>query len=332
MIRPPAWIAGLAATALFVAALDEPWDLAAPAPAIATKPPRLEDHSGQDCGTCHAAVAEEWAASAHAIAWLDEAYRDELEGKTRPESCHGCHVPQPLLAGKLSSRPDPRADRRHLGISCESCHLAADGALLGPTGVATGAHATRSSEHLTARGWDKLCSACHSTNIGPVIGVAKDFDSSRQAERGKSCLGCHAHEVERAPSRGAAEGAVARRVRSHALQTPRDPAFLRRAFDPALRVDGDRAVVLIRNRAGHRVPGLVGRTIVLEAQARDAAGNVLARKSIEIDTRRYLPVDGEVEIPLEKAGVEVRLVGRHHDPRAEDPVVFLETVLRPEGG
>jgi hypothetical protein len=44
--------------------------------------------------------------------------------------------------------------------------------------------------------------------------------------------------------------------RSHALQTPRDPTFLRRAFAVRLDRSGGGTALVVENRAGHRVPGL----------------------------------------------------------------------------
>ena len=74
----------------------------------------------------------------------------------------------------------------------------------------------------------ELCAVCHKTNIGPVVGIAKDYFASKQAERGRTCVGCHMAKVERAWADG--EGVPVRVGRSHAIQTPRDPSFLRQAF------------------------------------------------------------------------------------------------------
>jgi hypothetical protein len=178
---------------------------------------------------------------------------------------------------------------------------------------------------MSAPGSNALCAACHSTNIGPVVGIAKDFEASRQSERGRSCVGCHMHAVERRWAEG--ESVPLRTGRSHALQTPRDPSFLRRAFELSL----SGAKVVIENRAGHRVPGLIGREIRFEAEALDAGGAVLCRGQLALDARSYLPVDGRLEIALDRAGAAVRVVGRHLDPRAEEPVPFLDERLVPAG-
>jgi hypothetical protein len=268
-------------------------------------------------------VAEEWAASAHALAWVDEVYRDELLDRNRPELCHGCHAPEPLLAGVLRGKPGTRETARELGVHCESCHQDGSGAMLGPRGTPVDAHPSKRSEQLVAPGSNALCSACHATNVGPVIGVAKDFAAAGLAERGLSCVGCHMAPVERAW----ATGAPARKGRSHALQTPRDPAFLRLALGLELRTVEDRSVLVVENQAGHRVPGLVGRELVIRAELLDAGGALLEKGELEIDVRAYLPVGETREIRFTRRGASVRLEGLHLDPRATEPVKFLDETL-----
>ena len=312
------------------AAGDEPaWELGPPAPAVPLRPARLARAGESACAECHAAIVEEWSTTAHALAWVDEVYQEELADRRRPELCHGCHVPEPLLAGgSLPERPTARAEAAQpldLGVSCEACHLGPDGVILGPRGAPTEAHPTRASPLLAERS-SELCAACHATNIGPVIGIAKDFEKSGQAARGRSCAACHLAEVEQA----FAEGAPARSGRSHAVQTPRDPAFARRAFLPSLvRADGG-LLVRVANGAGHRVPGLMGREFRLRAEGLDAGGAVVARAERTIDARAYLPVDASVDLALEGAGVaRARLVIEHLDPRAEEAIEVLSVELDP---
>jgi hypothetical protein len=167
---------------------------------------------------------------------------------------------------------------------------------------------------------------CHATNIGPVIGVAKSFQEARQRGAapggGKNCVECHFAEVERKLSDGST-----RLVRSHALQTPRDESFLRRAFGLQATTDGQSTTVTIENRAGHRVPGLVGRSFRFTVEALDAAGQALAKAEHVIDDRAYLPLDKPVVLVLRAAAASVRVVARHDEPRAAEPVVFLEEAL-----
>jgi hypothetical protein len=307
--------------ALGVTAPREDEDPPPPAPVVALTPDRVPDADEHACSECHARVVDEWASTAHAVAWLDEHYQAAIAERKRPELCHGCHIPAPLLAEaelprRVAPRPAEGAEPLIHGVSCEACHLAPDGAFLGPTGAPTEAHATRVDARLTAEGSSKLCAACHRTSIGPVVGIAKDFEKANLAARGMSCVGCHMGAIE-------VDG---RRVRSHAIQTPRDPAFLRRAFEVSLS-PGSGVTVSIANRAGHRVPGLIGRSITLRAELLDAAGVVVATEELTLDAKAYIPVEGTKELVLDGAGAAVRVQGEHVDPRAAEPMSFLDVRL-----
>lgn len=311
------------------------WKLATPAPHVALKPARLAGADSLDCARCHAAVVDEWASTAHALAWVDEQYQEQLADVKKPEGCHACHVPQPLFLQKdPAAKPPARADVREHGIRCESCHLGEGGALLGPRGATTSAHATKQSDAFVGAGSNALCSSCHRTTIGPVVGLAKDFEQSKQAERGRSCVGCHLADVEleftKLPAgEKAAEGAPPgqRAGKSHLLQTPRDPAFLRRAFELRLAERNGQSVLEILNQAGHRVPGLHGRKLVFTARARDASGKELAPQMLTIDVGAYLAVDGMRELPLGARVTSVRVTGTHDEPRADGPVTFFDETL-----
>jgi hypothetical protein len=176
---------------------------------------------------------------------------------------------------------------------------------------------------MSAPGSNALCLVCHATSIGPVIGVGKDFVSAGMEARGLSCVGCHMAPIERAW----AADAPPRVGRSHALQTPRDPAFLRLAFGLRWVDDGTGRRVVIENQAGHRVPGLIGRKITLEAELLDSSGAVLERQETTIDERTYLPVEGTRALPFTKAGASVRIRGRHSEPRAPGGLTFLDERL-----
>lgn len=319
----------------------KPWALKPPAPVIALKPPKLELPAGGiaeegrsragNCAECHADVAEEWASTAHAISWLDEVYREEVQDKTRPESCHGCHTPNLILSPGLAARAEPRAGSRDLGISCESCHVGPDGAMLGPWGAATTAHKSAKSEHMTEAASSRMCAVCHATNIGPVVGIAKDFLGAKLEEKGLSCMGCHMAPVDRKPSKGADAGAAERKGRSHAIQTPRDPAFLALAFEPSLKVEGGKSIVTIQNKAGHRIPGLIGRSLEFQVEVLGADGKAVGQGSTTLDARNYLPYDKSVAIPVAAVGSSVRLRGLHHDPRRDEAVTFLDVRLESSG-
>lgn len=301
------------------------FELKKPAPALDGRPARLEQAAQSVCNECHASIVEEWAASTHAQAWVNELYQEDLEGRKKAESCHGCHIPAPLHAlSDLSQKPQPRARAEgepwHFGVSCESCHTAADGAMLGPTGAATTAHTTRKHESFVGAGSNALCASCHRTTVGPVIGIAKDFLESDAAGAGASCVECHL-----AVLREVDDGAGGKRsVRSHELQSARDPAFLAQSFEFTVVRDGERVALRISNRAGHRVPGLVGRAVEFRARLVDAAGKRIASSSVEFSSSSYLHVSEPVELAVGLGGARLELEGWRHDPRLAKPQLFLE--------
>ncbi|HVS17209.1 MAG TPA: hypothetical protein VMT18_01325, partial [Planctomycetota bacterium] len=219
------------------------------------------------------------------------------------------------------------------GVTCVACHQGPDGEILGPHGTPTDAHASRRAETFVGAGTNALCATCHGTFVGPVIGLARDFADSARAAAGGSCVECHMAEVERsfaltpAEDGGEPTASPVRKGRSHALQTPRDPAFLRRAFGLTAALEGGRAVLRVENRAGHRVPGLIGRELTLTATLFDDAGVELESRALEIDAAVPLETDETRTLEFSAGGARVRVRGTHGDPRLLQPVGFLELEL-----
>ncbi len=317
-----------------VAVAPAPWDLAHPAPVAGKFLERLDGVEDLACNECHAEIVDEWAQTLHALAWVDEWFQEDLADKRKPESCHGCHIPEPLLAAGVPRKPEARADELRLGVWCATCHLGPDGETIhGPWGLEHDAHASVRDPLFSEPAESELCIACHATNIGPVIGIAKDFEMSEHPGGERSCVGCHMAPVERVLDSVLDDsGRPARRMgRSHALQTPRDPTFLRRAFAISARNEGARTIVRFENRAGHRAPGLIGRRYEFRLRLLDEAGERLETLRLELDHRAYLPVDDAREVAFEATGASVRITGRHVDPRLDDPTEFLDEVFTPGG-
>ena len=311
--------------------LDPPLEV--PRPIDGDERVHVGDLQALDCARCHAEVAAEWADTLHAFAWNDSFYQEELEGRRKPQSCHGCHIPQPVHVTGLDSKPVPRDSDLHLGVSCEACHRGPEGEILGPRGTPTDAHPSRAAETFIGAGTDALCSSCHATFIGPVLGLARDFAGSAAAAAGASCVGCHMAPVERSfattPGSDGAPDQVAplRRGRSHSLQTPRDPAFLARAFSLAAAREGQQTVLTLSNQAGHRVPGLIGRELTFEVTLLDAAGGELERQELVIDASAPLTSEAPLRVTFAQPGASVRIHALHSDPRLLHPVPFLERTL-----
>ena len=293
----------------------------------------LEDWDLMSCAGCHETIAEEWARTRHGQAWVHGHYQKQIGKKRRPQSCHGCHIPEPMHLGELGRKPTPRdeeLEKLHFGISCRTCHEGPDGTILGPWGAPTDAHeSVQGSSFTSAAASNQLCISCHRTTIGPVIGIAKDFEVTGQEGKGLSCVGCHMAPVERPVATDDDDQPTqVRKGRSHLLQTPRDPAFLALAFGLEARREGDSVVVVLSNQAGHRVPGLTERVITFEAEVLDAAGEVLEQGELELTTRAYLAVDEENELRIPASGgAQVRVRGLHDFPGVSRPVEFLDRTL-----
>ena len=79
------------------------------------------------------------------------------------------------------------------------------------------------------------------------------------------------------------------------------------------------------------MPGLIGRELHIRAELCDGSGKTIETVEKRIDERAYLPVDGELELPFTKTGASVHVTGRHKDPRATEPVAFLDERIETSG-
>lgn len=326
-----------AAALALVAEVPAPWtlELSPPEPIDPGFPERLEDVFSLNCTFCHEEIADEWARTQHALAWEDPHFVDSLVDRRRPESCHGCHAPEPLFVAAardevFGRKPEVRKELdeplRH-GVSCKSCHLGPDGVIHGPTGVETDAHPTQRSEFFGEIGSNALCASCHLTTVGPVVGVSRDFAVARLDEAGMSCVACHMQPVERSMATDDDDVPTpARKGRSHLLQTPRDPRFLAQALDIQVEPGEAGPLVKIGNRAGHRVPALVGRELTLRVELLDASRSTIDSWERTLSSTRSLRTLEVLEIALEGEGRHVRLVGVHRPPHGEE-LTFLEREL-----
>jgi hypothetical protein len=311
-----------------------------PVPADDGRPAMLEGWDSLDCAECHNQIASEWASTMHAMAWVDERYQEAIATKRRPQSCYGCHIPQPLNLRPLGGKPRPRGsdpealdETPHNGISCLSCHLGPEGAMLGPYAdtEATEAHTSKQGEAFGEGALaDSLCINCHRSTVGPVIGIAKDFETTRQADKGLSCVGCHMPAIDRPAATvtnedGTKRATAVRRGRLHSLQTPRDPYFLATAFGVEARRTSTGAELLITNQAGHRIPGLTTRSMTFTVTAIGAEGEA----THVFDSTAYLPVDGTYTLAIESGAppTSLQIHGTHSWTGVETPVVFLDQTL-----
>src|SRR5262249_27549580 len=85
--------------------------------------------SVEDCANCHADIAAQWRASAHAHASFDnpvyrvvvERFRKERD-KPASRFCPGCHDVALLGDGAMDAEIDPTDARARAGVACGVCH------------------------------------------------------------------------------------------------------------------------------------------------------------------------------------------------------------------
>jgi hypothetical protein len=190
----------------------------------------------------------------------------------------------------LGGKPGTRDPLRAEGVTCVSCHKK-DQAMHGPFGARTDAHPTEKDPAFSETGSIALCASCHSTKIGPVLPLAKDFEQSGLEKHGKSCVGCHMPTVSRHSAVSMITGKPVGEVREgrrHEILGPGDVEFCGKAFAFKASLDGKDLVLGIENRAGHRIPGLTMRSFRVIATAQDGQGNALATIREEINSEREL--------------------------------------------
>jgi hypothetical protein len=106
---------------------------------------------------------------------------------------------------------------------------------------------------------------------------------------------------------------------------------LARAFEYRARREGAKVLVEFENVSGHRVPGLIGRVLDIDAELLDAQGVSLGKQRLSIDHKHFAPVDGVLTLEFEAAnlaaGAKVRLKGLHDAPGYQTPQPFLERTL-----
>jgi hypothetical protein len=189
------------------------------------------------CATCHAAIAEEWAASRHALAWSNGIFQREYAARPLAWCVH-CHAPLTTQkAGRFRDR----------GVDCATCHVRG--------GAIVDAHRRPGSPHRTVEdpsfGSPAFCADCHQFTF-PVLTAAGDvirmtahpmqttvesYRAGPYVAQPGGCLACHGSRTD------------------HAFPGGHDPGMLDAALDVAWCRRGDALSVAVRNAAaGHSVP------------------------------------------------------------------------------
>ena len=238
----------------------------------------LEFNRGK-CRSCHPAIWREWSNSMHAGAWKDPIYQAAASRiADREKSCDPCHAPEPILITGIGEFPVLRsADREH-GVTCLVCHVDADGAMHGPP-ASTDAlfHANITDEAHTKP--TELCATCHGQPSVPEHNQLASFQGSPADKSGKSCAHCHMPRVKRLQSVRSYEEISGRR---HTWDGSRSVAMLKRAATLEIAIKDGAALIAVRNKAGHLLPGEALRIITLDIQVSDANGKPVSEEQVSI--------------------------------------------------
>jgi nitrate/TMAO reductase-like tetraheme cytochrome c subunit len=265
----------------------------------------------ESCGTCHKVIYEQWKGTSHAEAWSNPLYQASLIGKRRPESCYGCHIPV-SIHDHLGKRPPARQEHKHEGVGCAACHVH-QGKVLGSRGTETEAHPGERSKAF-GRKASESCRTCHSTKIGPVLPLGRDFEEAGFVKSGKTCRSCHMPRyrgpIANDPDTGEPVG-KARRTRSHVLLGPTDKELMDGAFAFDVDATGARPILRLHNKAGHRIPGLLFRYFEAKFVALDADGKEIWQHEATISGRKPIPVREMLRIEGPERGRQFRVEVRH---------------------
>ena len=250
------------------------------------------------CGSCHEAIFDEWAGSAHGGKSRFGARFADLE-REYPDGagvCASCHDPAPL--------GDERERSGH--VHCDFCHkvAAANDGEIGLTHGRFGLQLLRPARGQLVFGPrddsprsensfspfqrdSRLCASCHE---GVVFGVRvyetySEWRASPAGRAGTQCQECHMKPTGRMANLAPGHGGIerdAKTVANHQFFDGSQLDMLRREVNLTLETTRDesavRAIIDVRaGNVGHRVPtGSPDRNLTLLVEAFDADGRPLA--------------------------------------------------------
>ncbi|MFH0946900.1 MAG: multiheme c-type cytochrome [Planctomycetota bacterium] len=203
-----------------------------------TTPIRWE--SSRQCEECHQEVYREWHGSHHQIAYLNPEVR-ALSDDFRNKECQACHLPRPVSVTGYAQRSLPRMTLPDEGVSCLTCHLGADGGILGRVDRADAPCRPRASPELLST---EMCESCHNQHA-----TTDQYRASPFAKAGGTCRECHMPELERTTTAGVRAGFM------HVYKGCHDLETLQSAGKFVVTREGNELVLSLTNvAAGHNFP------------------------------------------------------------------------------
>jgi hypothetical protein len=197
--------------------------------------------SSRQCKDCHQDVYAEWESSHHRIAYTNPEVL-KLSDDFRKEECLDCHLPRPLSVTGFGKRTLPRRTYFDEGVSCISCHLGADGGILGTRNLPDAPCQPRASAEFASV---EACASCHNQHM-----TTDQWRASHFAKAGVDCSSCHMPATERTRADGSK-----RAGRGHRWLGAHDTETLRSAgVFTAEQRDGELLLRLHNKGAGHNFP------------------------------------------------------------------------------
>ncbi len=197
--------------------------------------------SSKQCQECHPALYDEWYGSHHQIAFTNPEVR-LLSDDFRKEECMDCHLPRPLAVTGFGKRTLPRRTHFNDGVSCITCHLAADGGILGRNHRPEVPCQPQASAQFSIA---SACASCHNQH-----GTTDQFLASHFAKQGNNCATCHMPEIERVRKDGSK-----RMGRKHVWDGCHNKESLQSAGKFEVTVEAGELVLSLSNvGAGHNFP------------------------------------------------------------------------------
>ncbi|MBF0381632.1 MAG: cytochrome c family protein [Magnetococcales bacterium] len=270
--------------------------------------PQLHHVPSADCGSCHTEIYKQWAGSMHGNS---TALKDPIHGalykslmgspteegvkskKGKYPICLQCHAPNAARDGKTKLDAMPAYSE---GVNCVACHTMkkylgsransrlgskafefSNSAIQGPAGSYSGSqqvkvpgsngvemvnpfpHEARSNLFRSS----DLCLGCHeSRKNGKGVPVCSTGPEVMQSGNTVTCQSCHMPL-----SNGFAD---------HSMSGGHNPEMVKRGVIFNLAVDGNRAVVNVKNTLAHNLPtGAPFRNMVVKLIAYNGSGKVI---------------------------------------------------------
>jgi HEAT repeat protein len=262
------------------------------APAVVAGPDVMQSAF---CADCHPDVYAEHEQSTHGRAFTDAEVR-LATARFDLQDCIICHTPRPIFETGVGQNPRRRHHDLEGGNTCMTCHWKPgfDYARF------QGGDECRTAFHPDV-GTVEACASCHRNH-----GTPYQWEKSPTGKAtGRECVDCHMETVERP----VAVGGPVREVRRHVFPGGRSESQLRRAYAYTAAIEGDHAVVTIRNQgAGHNFPTeLKQRSVESLVVVKDAAGAEVARSRMVFRDPYKRPYGLDLPVNTQIPGGEERV-------------------------